>query len=103
MQFFIQVLVIALWVASIGWITGKKEYPVGPNDDERKKMIKDRSMIQSWLTLLLFLLTNFLFDRFNINEDVPSLSSANLELFYLIVALISYFIFYLINSRKLSA
>ncbi|QWC22533.1 hypothetical protein KJK41_20135 [Bacillus haikouensis] len=103
MQLFVQLIVILLWIVSIGWITGKKSYPIGPNDDERKRSIKSKSIIQSWTTLLLFLVTNYLFGVFNINEPAGSISETNLELFYIILALITYFIFYLVNSKKMSA
>ncbi|WP_175990136.1 hypothetical protein [Bacillus sp. Marseille-Q1617] len=103
MQLLVQLIVILLWIVSIGWITGKKSYPIGPNDDERKRSIKSKSIIQSWTTLLLFLVTNYLFGVFNVNEPEVSMSDTNLELFYIILALITYFIFYLINSKKMSA
>jgi hypothetical protein len=103
MQFFVQLIVILLWVVSIGWITGKKSYPIGPNDDDRKRSIKSKSIIQSWTTLLLFLVTNYLFGVFKVNESVGNIESTNLELFYIILALVTYFIFYVVNSRKMSA
>jgi hypothetical protein len=103
MQLLVQLIVILLWIVSIGWITGKKSYPIGPNDDERKQSIKSKSIIQSWTTLLLFLVTNYLFGVFNVNEPSGSISSTNLELFYIILALVTYFIFYFVNSKKMSA
>ena len=77
---------------------------MGPNDDERKKVIKQKSIVQSWTTIFLFLLTNFLFDLFNLQDESLSDSTFFIpELFYLIILVVSYFIFLIINNKKMSA
>ncbi|WP_270181135.1 hypothetical protein [Alkalihalobacillus sp. CinArs1] len=103
MEFLVITIAVVFVVLTIGLITGKKEFGVGPNDDERKRAIKNKSITQSWMTLVLFLLINFLTDLFNVNKEVAELSSANLELFYIVIAILSYLLFYVINSKKMSA
>lgn len=98
------VLIPILWMIIIGYLTGSKDYFFGPNDDERQRSIKQKSIVQSWSTVFLFLLTNFLFDAFNLHDerltDTPFVFP---ELFYLIVLVVSYFIFLTVNNRKMSA
>ncbi|MBU8790547.1 hypothetical protein [Oceanobacillus caeni] len=104
MKIFFMLIILLVYISIIGYFTGSKDYFLGPNDDERKKVIKQKSVVQSWSTILLFLLTNFLFDLFNLHDE--RLSEAPFvfpELFYLIILILSYFIFLLINSRKMSA
>ncbi|SFL99379.1 hypothetical protein SAMN04487943_10682 [Gracilibacillus orientalis] len=105
MNLFITLIIVPLvFIAFIGYFTGSKEFILGPNDDERKKSIKQKSIVQSWATIFLFLLTNFLFDLFNLQDerlsDIPFVFP---ELFYLIILVVSYFIFLVINNKKISA
>lgn len=105
MNYFIMFVVVPLvFIIIIGYFTGSKEFIVGPNDDERKKLIKQKSIVQSWATILLFLLTNFLFDFFNLyDERLSDTTFVFPELFYLIILIVSYFIFLVINNKKMSA
>lgn len=93
-----------LWMIIVGYFTGSKDHFFGPNDDERQRSIKHKSVVQSWSTVLLFLFTNFLFDFFNLHDerlaDTPFVFP---ELFYLIILVVSYFVFLVINNRKMSA
>ncbi|MEH7239576.1 hypothetical protein [Bacillus sp. JJ1562] len=105
MNFIITLVIVPLiFIIIIGYFTGSKEFILGPNDDERKKLIKQKSIVQSWATIFLFLLTNFLFDLFNLQDE--RLSDINFvfpELFYLIILVVSYFIYLVINNKKMSA
>jgi hypothetical protein len=104
MKFLISIITVLLFIIIIGFFTGSKEFIVGPNDDERKKLIKQKSIVQSWATILLFLLTNFLFDLFNLyDERLSDTAFVFPELFYLIILIVSYFIFLVINNKKMSA
>lgn len=105
MNYFIMFIVVPLvFIIIIGYFTGSKEFIVGPNDDERKKLIKQKSIVQSWATILLFLLTNFLYDLFNLyDERLSDTTFVFPELFYLIILIVSYFIFLVINNKKMSA
>ncbi|ALC83716.1 MULTISPECIES: hypothetical protein [Bacillus] len=97
-------LIPLLSIAITAWCTGSKEYGFGPNDDERKQKIKQKSVVQSWSALVLFFITNFLIDLFHLRDerlqDIPFLYP---ELLYLIILITSYFLFYIINTRKMSA
>ncbi|WP_339213904.1 hypothetical protein [Ornithinibacillus sp. FSL M8-0202] len=98
------VIIPIVFIVMIGFFTGNKDSFVGPHDDERKKAIKQKSIVQSWTTILLFLLTNFLLDLFNLHDE--RLSDASFvfpELLYIIILVVSYFIFLFINNRKMSA
>lgn len=105
MKFIIIFIVVPiLWMAIVGFFTGNKDYFLGSNDDERKRSIKQKSVVQSWSTVLLFLLTNFLYDYFNLfDERLADVAVVYPELLYLIILVVSYFIFYVINNRKMSA
>lgn len=102
MKFFITFIIVPLvFIVIVSYFTGSKDLP---NDDERKKIIKQKSIVQSWMTILLFLLTNFFYDLFNLyDERISDSSFVFPELFYLIILVVSYFIFLLINNRKMSA
>jgi hypothetical protein len=92
-----------LWMPIISWLTGSSAY-IQVNDDERKRQIKQKAIVQSWSMLILFFLTNFFIDLFHLGDkrlnNVPLVFP---ELLYLLVAIASYFIFYIINNRKMSA
>ena len=103
MKFLTYLLIILIWILIVGWFTGSKDYIIGPNDDERKKAIKQKTVVQSWQALLLFLITNYFMNTFNINPEVKGLGPGSLELFYLIVSISTYIIFYIINIKKMSA
>ena len=104
MTFVVFVIIAILWMAIVGYFTGSKDYFMGSNDDERKRSIKQKSVVQSWSTVLLFLLTNFLYDYFNLfDERLADVPFVYPELLYLIILVVSYFIFFIINNRKMSA
>ncbi|GIO22874.1 hypothetical protein [Oceanobacillus sp. J11TS1] len=105
MNLFITLVIVPLvFIIIIGYFTGSKEFILGPNDDERKKSIKQKSIVQSWVTIILFLLTNFLIDLFNLQDErLSDITFIFPELFYLIILVVSYFIFLVINNKKMSA
>ena len=105
MNLFITLVIVPLvFIIIIGYFTGSKEFILGPNDDERKKSIKQKSIVQSWVTIFLFLLTNFLFDLFNLQDErLSDITFVFPELFYLIILVVSYIIFLVINNKKMSA
>lgn len=97
-------IVPILWLLIVSWFTGSKDYVFKTNDDERQQQIKQKAVVQSWATLILLFLTNFLLDVFQLRDerlaDVPFVFP---ELLYLLVAVMSYFVFFMINTRKMSA
>ncbi|ASF40676.1 hypothetical protein CEH05_16555 [Halobacillus halophilus] len=105
MSLFLTNLVVPfIWLAVVGWLSGSKDFIFKPKEDERKEWIKQKAVVQSWATLILFLLSNFLFDFFNVGD--PRLEGFKMqypELFYLAILLVSYIIFYIMNGRKVSA
>lgn len=89
----------------IGWVTGTNEYGgVETKDDERSQLIKQKAIVSSWLLLLMFLIISFVFDFFNLHDErlelVPFVYP---ELLYLLIAVISYFVYYWIYSRRMSS
>ncbi|SET16307.1 hypothetical protein SAMN05421676_10389 [Salinibacillus kushneri] len=100
----IYIVIPILWMLIIGWFTGSKAFFFGPKDDERKQSIKQKTIIQSWATLFLFLLTNFLFDLFDLRDArLDQVEFVYPELLYLLILVLSYVVFYWINTKKMSA
>ncbi|MGM7634662.1 hypothetical protein [Bacillus sp. Hm123] len=100
----IYLLVPIVWVLIISWFTGRKEYMFQSNDDERKQHIKQKAIVQSWTALILFFLTNFFIDFFHLHDErLDEVPFVFPELLYLLIALFSYFIFFFINNKKMSA
>ncbi|RNF39376.1 hypothetical protein [Planococcus salinus] len=86
----------------LGKITGSEEHGYKTNDDERKKHMKQQAIIRSWIILLVFFAVNFINDFFNLS-DMRLTNSPLLypELLYLLIAGISYCIFYVIYRKRL--
>ncbi|WP_100332624.1 hypothetical protein [Bacillus xiapuensis] len=98
------IVIPIMWILIVGWLTGSSEFLFGPKDDERMKTIKQKAVIQSWATLFLFLLTNFLFDLFDLKDArLDQVEFVYPELIYIIILVLSYFVFYWINTKKMSA
>lgn len=89
----------------IGWMTGTDEYGgVKTKDDERSQFIKQKAIVSSWLLLLMFLVINFVFDFFNLNDERLAMVEFKYpELFYLLLAIVSYFVYYWIYNRRMSS
>ncbi|WP_231378686.1 hypothetical protein [Virgibacillus sp. CM-4] len=86
----------------IGWFTGNKEY--GAKDDERSQLIKQRAIVGSWIFLLIMLVINIIFNFFGLRTGLLKGAPFNHpEIFYLIILVVSYFIYYRIYSRRLSS
>lgn len=87
----------------IGRFTGTEEYGgINTKDDERSRFIKQKAIVSSWVLLLMLLFINFVFDFFNLNQrGIKQLEYP--ELLYLLVLVVSYFVYYLIYSRRLSS
>ena len=71
----------------IGWVTGTDEYGgVKTKDDERSQLIK------------------FVFELFKLNDErLALIPFVYPELLYLLIAVISYFVYYWIYSRRMSS
>src|SRR5690625_1032877 len=71
----------------IGLFTGSEEYGGAPvKDDERKQLIKQKAIVNSWVLLLIFLSINFTFDFFNLHDSrLEGIPFVYPELFYLII------------------
>ncbi|HDX9590518.1 TPA: hypothetical protein ROX98_003560 [Bacillus pseudomycoides] len=88
----------------IGWVTGTDEYGgVKTKDDERSQLIKQKAIVSSWLLLLGFFVINFIFDFFHLNDERLALVQLKYpELLYLLIAMLSYFVYYWMYSRRMS-
>ena len=87
----------------IGRLTGDNDYGVtSKKDDERSQFIKHKAIVSSWLLLIIFFIINFVFNFFNLNNERLAMVGSNYpELFYLLIAIASYYIYYWIYSRKM--
>lgn len=88
----------------IGRLTGDSDHGVtSKKDDERSQLIKHKAIVSSWLLLIIFFIINFVFNFFNLNNENLAMVGFNYpELFYLLIAIVSYYIYYWIYSRKMS-
>ncbi|MCM3737805.1 hypothetical protein M3215_18940 [Bacillus cytotoxicus] len=88
----------------IGWVTGTDEYSgVKTKDDERSQLIKQKAIVSSWLLLLGFFVINFIFDFLHLNDERLALVQFKYpELLYLLIAMLSYFVYYWMYSRRMS-
>lgn len=87
----------------LGLLTGNNKWGYDTKDDERKRYIKQRSIMNSWILLLIFLSSNFVNDILVLNnEQLAAFPIKYPELLYLIVAVLSYFISYVIYSKRIS-
>lgn len=96
-------IVISLMLFLIlGKVTGSDEHGYKTDDDERKKHIKQQAIVSSWIILLVFFVVNFANDFFDFSDirlnDVPMVYP---ELLYLLIAIISYCIFYVMHRKRL--
>ena len=65
----IPIFVGLILVYSVSWFTGDKNYSgVETGDDERSQLIKMKSIVGSWVFLLMILLIRFVIDLFNLNQ-----------------------------------
>lgn len=105
MKLFVALIVGVLIYFIFGWVTGTEEYGgVNTKDDERSQLIKHKAIVSSWLLLLLFFIVNFTFDFFNLNNGrLAQVEFAYPSLFYLLVAVVSYFVYYWIYSLRMSS
>ena len=89
----------------IGWVTGTDEYGgVKTKDDERSQLIKQKAIVSSWLLLLGFFVINVIFHFFHLNDERLALVQFKYpELLYLLIAMLSYFVYYWMYSRRMSA
>lgn len=88
----------------IGWVTGTEEYGgIKTKDDERLQLIKQKSIVSSWLMLLGIFVVNFVFDFFHLSDKrLADVQFQNPELLYLLIAILSYVVFFWIYSRRMS-
>ncbi|WP_156849224.1 hypothetical protein [Marinilactibacillus sp. 15R] len=45
MKFIISLLIVLIFIVFIGLSKGSREYIIGPNNDERRKAIKQKSIV----------------------------------------------------------
>lgn len=101
LKWIVSILVgfLLFWV--IGFLTGEKEY--GSRDDERSKYMKQKAIVRSWLLLIVFLFINFVFDVFQLKDErLVFLTFKYPELLYLLIAIVSYFVYYWIYIHRMS-
>lgn len=99
-SYLVIVLLAIILFFVIGRFTGNDEYGSGSKDDERSQFIKQKAIVSSWVLLVGFLMVNFVFDLFNLQRVETTLKYP--ELFYLVLLVVSYFIYYWIYSRRFS-
>ncbi|WP_079479075.1 hypothetical protein [Halobacillus salinus] len=99
--FLTYIAVPIIWLVVVGWLSGSEGFIFKPKENARKERIKQKAVIQSWATVILFMLTNFLFDIFHVGDPrLEGVTTQYPELFYLVILFLSYFFFYFINGRK---
>lgn len=103
-KWFIPFLVGLAIFFIIGWLTGSEEYGGAvTKDDERVQLIKQKAIVSSWLLLIGFFIINIVFEFLNLNDERLALVPFKYpELLYLLVALVSYFVYYWMYNRRMS-
>lgn len=100
-HWFIYAILGIFFVLISDWLSGNGLFFSGQNADERKKAIKQKAIVQSWLSLILLfaidIMQNHFFtdSRYSFNVYYP--------IFYIIMAFLTFFIFFIYNSIKMSA
>lgn len=89
------------------WFTGSKEYGgANTKDDERTRLIKHKAIAGSWTFMVILLVFSVAFDFFNLGQgplkNIP-FAYEHPSLVYLVLLLASYFVYYLIYSKRLSS
>lgn len=86
------------------WLSG--EGLIFSGQDERKRAIKYKSIVQSWLALIMLFTANYVqhhfVDRLFMNSRF-SFDTPDYPLFYIVMALVTYFGFFIYNNIKMSA
>ena len=105
LKWFILFLVGIILFILIGYLTGNAEYGgAETKDDERMQRIKQKSIVSSWLLLLSFFVFNFIFDLLNLTDErLALIPFPHPELFYLLVAIVSYVFFFWKYHRQMSS
>ncbi|WP_374704049.1 hypothetical protein [Salimicrobium jeotgali] len=88
-----------------GWFTGTDEFGgVNTRDSERLKIIKQKAIVSSWILLVMVFFLSSVFEFLQLNNGGWNLfGSIKPELLYLLVAVISYFVYYWMYKRRLSS
>ncbi|MFT8871986.1 MAG: hypothetical protein ABF868_06805 [Sporolactobacillus sp.] len=89
-----------IFLFAADWLTGAGVIFSGRTMDERKRAIKQRAIVQSWLCLLIGFVANAATDQFFPVSKAEG--SVNYPLLYLIAAILLYFIFLIYNNRRMS-
>jgi len=89
------------------WFAGNKEYGgVETKDDERSQLIKQKAIAGSWIFMLILFIFSTVLDFFDLSKgplkNIP-FAYEHPSLIYLILLIASYFVYYLIYSRRLSS
>lgn len=101
LKWIVPILLGIILVFVIGWLTGNKDYGIAvTKDDERSRLIKMKSIVGSWVFILMIFLIKFVFELLNLSQATIKLKYP--ELLYLILLFGSYFVHYWIYSRRMS-
>jgi len=96
---------IAFFIPAL--FTGNKEYGgVNTKDDERSRLIKHKAIAGSWIFMLILFIFSTTFDFFNLSNGPLGnfqFATDHPSLFYLIILVCSYFVYYIIYSKRLSS
>lgn len=95
LQWLLILIIATVCLFLFEWIAGRNR-----GTSREKRSIKEKSIIQSWLLLVIFFITNAMVQLFNnimgtVQNPIPAP-----HLFYFIVAMVSYFLFYFYYLRK---
>ena len=103
MNFTLFYLIIPLGIMLlVAGLTAGKDYIFKARVNEREKSIKQKSAYQSWLTLLVFFIANYVLRLCNIDiEPLPYEVFIPSELIYIALAVVSYLLYYLINYNQM--
>ncbi|PBB06278.1 hypothetical protein CKW00_04410 [Salimicrobium humidisoli] len=87
-----------------GWFTGTDEFGgVNTKDSERLKIIKQKAIVSSWILLVMVFFLSSVFEFLQLNNRGWSLfGSVKPELLYLLVAVVSYFVYYWMYKRRIT-
>ncbi|WP_307786922.1 hypothetical protein [Pseudogracilibacillus auburnensis] len=100
-MWIIPIILGLILVYSVSWFTGDKEYSGVKTGDDEHSQLKMKSIVGSWIFLLMILFVRFVIDLLNLNPSTVTFKFP--ELLYLILLVGSYFVHYYVYSRRLSS
>ncbi|MFD0769281.1 phosphoglycerate mutase [Bacillus sp. CGMCC 1.60114] len=111
MSILIYGIAVMLWFVIVGWLTSDKSMAPWIKDDERVTVIKYKTIVQSWSTVFLFCISTSLTKRLGMSAEqwpylqnpIASVLKEYVQIQILVLLVVTYVLFYIVNSRKLNA